>query len=256
MAKNTELTDELPVTDTKIDVPAKPPQNLTGAASSKNKKSIRVVVARFREPLDWLALVPEGHEIYVSNSGEDTPSIPSQIQNRTTIANVPNGGRECGHWWRYIVSNYDRLADVQVFLQGGPDVGHTTDLLFGPWLERHYVEQRMRDAEGFSYIFDQSLRPRLPGGGAYHAHMFICQAHGRKYLPLPRPVGKSDWGGQHFVSREVIQNRPKEFYEGLIQHGCSPDEAPLEAPVAAILKHKTAWIYERAMSIIYNVQPD
>jgi hypothetical protein len=229
---------------------------LAPANSDKTEKSIRVVVARHREPLDWLALIPEGHDIYVSNSGEDDPVIPSQVKDRTRVVKVSNGGRECGHWWRYIIANYDQLADIQIFLQGGPDQGHTTDLLFGPWLERSYVEPRMRDSNGFSYIYDQSPFPRKPGGGAYHAHMFICQAHGRKFLPLPSPVGKTDWGGQHFVSREVIQNRPKDFYEGLVQHGCNPEEVSLEAPSATLLKHRTAWIYERAASIIYNVHPD
>jgi hypothetical protein len=253
-AVNTDGTNKKNQKDTVIQTTS--PSSVKRDTESHKEKSIRVVVARYCEPLDWLVLVPEGYEIYVSNSGENDPAIPIQVKGRTKVVKVQNGGRECGHWWRYIVANYDQLADIQIFVQGGPDQGHTTDLLFGPWLERHCVEQRMRDAEGFSYVFDQSLRPRLPGGGEYHAHMFICQAHGRKYLPLPRPVGKSDWGGQHFVSREVIQNRPKEFYEGLIQYGCSPDEVSLEKAGANSLKHKTAWVFERAMSVLYNIQPD
>ena len=33
---------------------------------------------------------------------------------------LPNRGREAGTWLHHIVSNYDRLADRTVFMQGDP----------------------------------------------------------------------------------------------------------------------------------------
>ena len=202
--------------------------------SAKAKKSIRVVVARYRELLDWLSLIPEDYEIYVSNSGGVEAEIPEGVRKRTKVVNVPNGGRECGHFWRYIISNYDRLADIQIFLQGAPHIGHTGDILFGDWLEPAVVIPRIEEAKGFSYIYDKSIT-RGPAGGNFDAQMLICQAHGRKYLPLPTPAGATDWGGQHFVSREVIQNRPKDFYQGMVDFGCSPDEVAFEVPAAPLL---------------------
>jgi hypothetical protein len=230
-------------------------QKGTQPSPAKAKKSIRVVIARYRELLDWLPLIPEDYEIYVSNSGGVEAEIPEGVRKRTKVVNVPNGGRECGHWWRYILSNYDRLADIQIFLQASPHIGHTNDILFGDWLEPDIVISRIDEAEGFSYIYDRSIKRGLAGGN-FDAHMLICQAHGRKYLPLPPPAGATDWGGQHFVSREVIQNRPKDFYQGMVNFGCSADEVANEVPAAALLKHRTSWIYERAMNIIYNIWPD
>jgi hypothetical protein len=231
-----------------------PPALVKRNASARNEKNIRVVVARYNETLDWLPLIPEGYEIYVSNSGEETPLIPEQVRTRTKVVNVLNGGRETGHWLRYIISNYDALADIHIFIQGCPYMGHTTDLLFGEWLERPYVEARVAEARGFSYIYDKSTN-RVASGG-HDPAMAICMAHGRKFLPLPPPLSGGDWGGQHFVTREVIKNRPLEFYEGLVAYGCAPSEVPFEHSAAKELKHRFGWVWERAANVIYNVWPD
>lgn len=236
------------------DILEKNPASAKRSAPPRNEKNIRVVVARYNEPLDWLPLVPEGYEIYVSNSGEEDPFIPEPVRTRTKVVNVSNGGRETGHWLRYIVSNYNDLADIHIFIQGSPHIGHTTDLLFGRWLERPYVESRVAEANGFSYICDQSQK-RVASGGNDPA-MAICMAHGRKFLPLPPPLSGSDWGGQHFVAREVIKNRPLEFYEGLIAYGCSSSEVPFEHSTAKELKHRFGWLWERAANVLYNVWPD
>lgn len=227
----------------------------TSNSSVKTKKSLRVVVARYNEPLKWLPLIPDGIDIYVSNSGQSEPDIPEKVKKRTKVVRVPNGGRECGHWWRYIISNYENLADAHIFLQGSPHIGHTSDILFGNWLEPDYVFSRLAEAKGFSYIYDKSKK-RGTAGGNFDAQMLICEVHGRKYLPLPPLAGATDWGGQHYVSREVITSRPKHFYQEMVDFCCDPAGASLEHPSAPLLNHRTAWVYERAMNIIYNIWPD
>lgn len=229
-------------------------KDLKEKKGAKERALIRVVVARYREPLDWLPLVPDGYEIYVSNSGDSEPKIPEKVKDRTKVVKVQNGGREVGHWLRYITSNYDDLADIHIFLQGSPHIGHTDDILLGQWLERPYVEARVAEAKGFSYVYDKSTKRVASGGN--DAAMAICNAHGRSYLPLPPPLSGSDWGGQHFVSREVIRNRPLEFYQGLIDWGCSPENVPLEHGGAPEFQHRFGWIWERATNVLYGVWPD
>jgi hypothetical protein len=202
MAKNTELTDELPVTDTKIDVPAKPPQNLTGAASSKNKKSIRVVVAHYYEPLKWLSAIPTDYSVTVSYAGAP-PVIPEGFTNAITVEKTPNGGKDCGQWIRWIHRNYDNLEDVIIFLQGNPMFGHTPEILFNMSRDKltrifDYFESRrpFHKNVGKGWQFGE-LSWIIPK--EYHVDAFSCGV----------------WGSQHYVTKEVIQRRPKSFYERL-----------------------------------------
>ena len=83
----------------------------------KERIAVQVCVARYNEKTNWLSQ-PEfsGLSKIIYNKG------PSQISTKTpadcVIAELPNVGRECHTFLHHIVSNYDDLANVTIFLPG------------------------------------------------------------------------------------------------------------------------------------------
>jgi len=204
-------------------------------AGSKNTggRSVRVVVARHSEELEWLALLPEDYEIYVSNSGEVISDIPAEIAPRVNIASVENTGREAGHWLRYIVNNYNSLTDINVFLQGAPHVGHTPDVLFK--MERSDIEGR-----NFAYLCASREPTRVLGEGSFQPRTLIGTAVGRKFKIVELSTG-GVWGAQHFVTKETIQKYPLEWYTAILTKANKP---------------MFAHTFEHAWNVVYGVPPN
>ena len=89
--------------------------NLSGI--EKEIIGVQVCVARYNEKTDWLSQPKfSGLSKLIYNKG------PSQISTKTPadciIAELPNVGRECHTFLHHIVSNYDDLANVTIFLPG------------------------------------------------------------------------------------------------------------------------------------------
>lgn len=196
-------------------------------------KSVRVVVARHSEELEWLALLPEDYEIYISNSGEDISDIPASVSQKVVAVRVENAGREAGHWLRYIVDNFDNLADINVFLQGSPHVGHTPDILFK--MERSDIENR-----NFAYLCVSREPTRVLGEGSFQPRTLIGTAVGRKFKIVELSTG-GVWGAQHFVTKETIQNYPLEWYAAILSKANKP---------------MFAHTFEHAWNVVYGVPPD
>lgn len=206
--------------------------NLPETKNADNK-TVRVVVARHTEELEWLALLPEDYEIYISNSGDDISDIPSYVSPRVVVARVENIGREAGHWLKYIVDNYDNLSDINVFLQGAPHVGHTPDILFK--MERPDIEGR-----NFAYLCASREPTRLLGEGSFQPRTLIGSAVGRKFKIVELSTG-GVWGGQHFVTKEAIQKYPLEWYSAILGKADKP---------------MFANSFEHAWNVVYGVPPD
>ena len=200
---------------------------------NEGRKSVRVVVARHSEELEWLVLLPEDYEIYISNSGEDISDIPASVAPKVVVARVENAGREAGHWLRYIVDNYNTLADINVFLQGAPHVGHTPDVLFK--VERPDIEDR-----GFAYLCASRKPTQVLGEGSFQPRTLIGTAVGRKFKIVELSTG-GVWGAQHFVTKETIQNYPLEWYEAILSKANKP---------------MFAHTFEHAWNVVYGVSPD
>lgn len=85
-------------------------------------KSIDVIIARYNEPLDWipqmLEILPHAN-IFVYNKGNDDIDLITSASN-VTIKKLENIGREGETYARHIFENYDRLADMNIFLQADP----------------------------------------------------------------------------------------------------------------------------------------
>ncbi len=173
--------------------------------------SVCVVVARYNERLDWLPCLHEDYAIHISNSGNEIKDV---LPIRAVVEDVPNEGREAGHWIRYIVNHYNNLADITVFLQGSPHIGHTGDILFN--LERSNLDG------DFRYLLSNDIRSRVMEGSL--GRTIIQSAVGRKYRIVPQATG-GVWGGQHFVRKEVLQSHPIDYYAAILSKAGTPSFA-------------------------------
>ena len=190
--------------------------------------SIDIVVARYEEDISWINDIPidSYSRIYIYNKGSHAQfSIP-----KSKTFTLPNYGREAHTYLHHVIENYDRLADVTIFLPGSAwykeskkyrvmkvvnRVGKTRDsVIIG-----HRDEQTLHDVHGFTI-------------GSYE----VTNEENRKKNPetaltpaLDRPLGK--WFEKRFpgesisyvsytgifaASKRDILKRPRSFYERLL----------------------------------------
>ena len=181
--------------DTKLD-------RAKNAEAVKSQPTVRLVVAHYNESLNWLVAVPKDYSITVSFAG-DEPQIPARVTNSVKIEKTENGGKYCGQWIRWIAKHYDELDDIILFLQGNPYTGHTPEILLK--ISRDGLKNKF-DYFGSGRPFHKSVGKGWQFGeitwivpAEFHVEPFSCGV----------------WGSQHYVTKDVIQRRPKSFYENL-----------------------------------------
>ena len=88
----------------------------------------RLVVARFKEELDWLVEVPEDIDIYVYNKGEDDLGEP--VRNRCKAVEArKNFGREAETYLHHMIGHRPENPErFTIFCQGDP-FEHSPDFL-------------------------------------------------------------------------------------------------------------------------------
>jgi hypothetical protein len=87
------------------------------------EKSVDIIVSRYNEKLDWTTTYPFNQYKYiVYNKG---PNQEFNTTNISKIISLPNVGRESHTYLHHIITNYDNLADINIFLPGSIDTTHT-----------------------------------------------------------------------------------------------------------------------------------
>ena len=121
--------------------------------------SVDIVVARYEEDIRWINTLPihSYSRVYIYNKGSESEfPIP-----RSIVHSLPNYGREAHTYLHHVIHNYERLADVTLFLPGSAwykeskqyrvkrvieALNKTSDsVLIG-----HRDEQTLRDVHGFT----------------------------------------------------------------------------------------------------------
>ena len=194
-------------------------------------KEIEMVVSRYAEPLDWLASEPFVADRYVIyNKGINPIECPAGTD--CYVEQVDNVGR-CDHTYlHHIISRYNNLADVTVFLPGSVDaelkykwsrkvmkqVHETQNTVFARAFSVDIVT-RFEDYEKTgSYICNNAANRELnpdfvlqpcsvrPFGNWY-----------RKNFP-DQPVYGFQMYGVFAVAREHIVQHPIDYYKKLISY--------------------------------------
>ena len=190
--------------------------------------NIELVVARYKENIDWLDDPPfNKYRIKCYNKGDNIPSCPEK---KCNIIPLPNIGR-CDHTFlHHIINNYDNLANITVFLPASCLDHHKIKTTY----KLMYLVDTTQSTVFLGKPYD-NVREQL---GRFFVNKHIAtnivnqQANPEtQLLPCPiRPFGR--WYDAMFgdiitkvvcyfgvfaVTKEHILQHPKEHYEKLIK---------------------------------------
>lgn len=209
-----------------------------------NKK---LIVAHYRETLDWLDNLHGTISIQVYDKGLQGCGGPRAVSGKINYTTLPNVGREPHTYFHYIVENYDSLPDVAIFSQGDPHahISNWNDIVNGSTvLWNDISKQIIGKSCWFFYcpplLCDKQGNSESP---AHHPGLDI-EAAWDMLFDSPCPDTIEFTPTCHFsVTRDHIQHRPISFYKKLVNMlGTHAPAGVLELP----------WIVERLMPYIFN----
>jgi hypothetical protein len=160
--------------------------------------SVCIVVARYHENIEW---TKQFSNVVIYNKGGeiDAKCIP-----------LNNVGREGHTYYKYICDHYDDLSDYTVFLQGNP-FDHTQNII----TKLHQCIHTKLESD-FELLSDFIFGCNLSGCSIHHNLPLIDtyeKIFKERKTDLSFKVGN---GGQFIVSKKYILNRPKSFYETIV----------------------------------------
>jgi len=194
--------------------------------NSRLKQSLKVeyIISRYNEDVNWATkAINEYDKLTIYNKGKTL-----DISKNSEVVNLPNVDRE-GHTYLYhIISNYDSLAEISVFLQGRID-----DLVYPAFNPLYlYVDMARIYGFGASHI-------KLVGPTYWSNNPFNYEGNGRHALQLqsgemlntsetmleffyrflgPVPILSAvSYCGCFSVKKELILSRPITFYKNLFK---------------------------------------
>jgi len=160
-----------------------------------------LVVARYNEPLDWLAPFESQPDfrIFVYNKGEPYTNP------RATVIDRPNIGREAETYLYHILHTYDTLSPYTIFLQGKP-----FDHIVYP-----LNPETLRNLARPCFILDTRsvvmLNNRHVEG--HNVYDTLTKEYSEALFVSPPPVFEFSPGAQYIVSRSALQHRPRFVYQ-------------------------------------------
>lgn len=194
-----------------------------------------LVVAHYQENLNWLRKVPPAihRRLYHKDSAHTEPAGIL----------LPNEGREAHTYLHHIVERYDSLAEITVFSQGKP-FDHAYD--FHATLRKLASNSEpIRPFEWLGHLIDtddwegrrlfQTWSKNEDGRGldlkGFHQKVLGTDGPERYTFVL---------GAQFIIHREIIQQKPKSFYQNALE--------------VSIYFPDAAHCYERSWDKVFDVQ--
>lgn len=178
-------------------------------------RSVQMIIARYCEDVSWASYM--GYDYIVYDKGPDCTE---------NAVKLPNIGREAHTYFTHIVTHYDALADMNVFLQGDPfdhldDRGRVTPEDLRNTLED--IVDRMVPFKGLAWFklkCDRLGRPhdlhkpenegRWAGWGK---DIPVGQMFEKLFdAPMPEQIIARAPTGNFCVTGERIRTRPRDFY--------------------------------------------
>lgn len=211
--------------------------------------SYKVVVAKYKEDIDWLIHMDLNNVIVYDKSGDPIPgAIPRK-----------NVGREAETYFHYILENYYNLPEYVIFLQGDPFPHIENENICAENLQENltYLLNTYPPREKAIPFFTKWLYyPKVP------LHTSWPAFHFPKYYNLlfnkePPEVRFFSAGCQYIVPRSTIISRPITFYMKLydmILNNTINDfyhAHNVEEPFNPDAIH--GWVLERLMGYIFDL---
>jgi hypothetical protein len=176
--------------------------------------STDIILARYEENINWIDALKQKFRVFVYNKGSQL-NIPNYPIHK--IETLQNTGREPHTYLYHIITNYDELANRNVFLQGNP-IPHNTTIV-----EQLNSLDRFSEEISFRAFTERSLIT-FADGDPYHYNLF-CNKF-RSIIPEIPDKWFFDQGGCFLVSKDTIRLNPLDFYKQLY-YFCNKDpDAP------------------------------
>jgi hypothetical protein len=197
----------------------------------QNKQRFEIVVAKYREDVNWTELFAENRTIY------------SKYRVDTDYIRLPNRGREAGTYLYHIKERYHDLAERTLFLQGNPFSHELLSLSDYAWCNKPFIA-------GSCHVRSLDWRPWWTKKGqtiderAMRAFLHIVDANSAINS------FQCTWGAQFCVSRELIQRRPKQYYQRLFE---ITQQDVVEIAERRFDNHHVAFLFELFWRNIFQV---
>lgn len=184
-----------------------------------------LIVSRFNEDIGWIDRI-KTCKVIIYNKG--TP-IERESKQRVNV------GREAETYLNFIVSNYESLSGIYLFVQGDPVGGGLSENLniFNE-IDSNY------DGKAFEYFKSSKIIECDLLGHPDHPGLNIVDFANKYGIKIPHTLIFSP-GAQFIVSYKAIKSRSKNFYEKLIT-SVNHDIKPIES-----------YILERLWYYIFNL---
>ena len=152
------------------------------------KDGFEIVVARYREPIEWASLLRSNVTVYEKGTCDWEGGIP-----------LPNVGREANTYLEHIVARYDTLAERTLFVQGSPFEHHLL-----PW---------PLYAQGAFTAYQNSVKRFDDGWLSARDKRAFADRYVR--IDVPAHYRHTD-GAQFSVHRRLIRARGLAYWEDLL----------------------------------------
>ncbi|XP_038053552.1 uncharacterized protein LOC119726001 [Patiria miniata] len=190
-----------------------------------------IVISQYNENLNWMK--PTADHSHVYHKGKDK-GPPFDVYKWEKL---PNVGREAHTYLHHIVHNYDKLANITVFLQGtGPGREHSqscfpTAIEFVQQAKKHKyckITQRYKNGNwGRIRHFGKWLKS-LQNGQMRRANLTLGEFYTALFGTKPPDLVPVCFTGCISASRENLRRFPVSFYEkaiSFVNDHSNPEEA-------------------------------
>jgi len=180
------------------------------------KDKYSIIVARYNENINWL--LPYKDICYIYNKGKQ--DIPGHLFH---IINLPNYGRESHTYLYHIIQNYDHLTEYNIFFQGKiqdhmilniEDYFEEND--FTAFTKKEDIQKIKKPIAHFGKWKNDLMHGKMTPS-PFILYEWLTKLCGVKidesvqFLPVA-------WGAIFSVSRKLIHQKPKDFYEYLYRY--------------------------------------
>jgi len=192
-------------------------------------KNIDIIISKYKEDLSWVDKLKDNksiNNVFIYNK---------DIEHQDDLQiNLPNIGREAHTYLYHIVHNYEKLNEINIFLQGNP-FDHSKNLFWHiNQLKTNNIKiypfNKITIEDKYSIHRNHKIHPN----GLYISY-FMDFLFDHK-LDINENI-LVNYGAQFACAKKNIINRPKDFYRFLLKFA-SYEQNPIEAYIFERL-----WLY-------------
>jgi hypothetical protein len=168
-----------------------------------NTIDIEIIISRYNESLSWTLMEPFNQFKYtVYNKGDNELFEKTHV---TKIINLPNVGRNDHTYLYHIVTNYDKLNLITVFLPG------STDLKYKMYRAKKVLHNVTKPENDKGAIIGHTCRGIFEKFKTFNLNSYACSSEmnrtkNNEHLLKPciiRPYG--NWYGTFFGKEDIFQ---------------------------------------------------